>query len=193
MIVGAAVLFDAEKLAVLRGLVGIVTSPETTELPVIGTLMEGATSARVLLRVDASFGASCNLLMPLACDPDRCRSTFRAGLGLVWRPSILSLSLCSSTRAAAPVSTFGEYSGERVDLVVFDPLDSLASGPARGALFSERRRFRLLCGMTKSTECERLGSFGGEAIETGVWGFEGRSVRAAVALDVAVDVAKSAI
>lgn len=91
------------------------------------------------------------------------------------------------------MSAFGEYSGESVSLVVFDPLNSLASGPVADAVFNERRRFRLLCGMAKSIACDRLGSFGEEAMETGVWGAEDWSVRAAVALDVAVEVAKSAI
>ena len=168
MIVGGAALPDVVKLAVLRGLVLAVASPEATEPPVIGDLIEGATSGGGLLKIDASFGASCNLLMPLACGPNKCPSAFRAGLGLVWRPSILSLSLCSSTRAAAPVSAFGVYSGESVDLDVCDPLNSLASGPVADAIFSERRRFRVLWGMAKSTAWGRLGSLGEEATETGV-------------------------
>lgn len=155
--------------------------------------MEGTTSARVLLRVDAPFGASCTLLMPLAGDADKCPNAFRAGLGLVWRLAILSLSLCSSTRAAAPVSTFGVYSGERVKLDVSGPLSTLASGLIADAVFNERRRFRSLWGMAKSTERERLGSLGEETTEMWGWGLEDRSVRAAVALDVAVDFANSAI
>lgn len=106
---------------------------------------------------------------------------------------MLSLSLCSSTRAAAPVSTFGVYSGESVELDVFDPLNSLASGPVADAFLNERRRFRVLSGMAKSTACEGFGSLGEEATETGVWGLIGRSVRAAVAVDAAVDVTKCAI
>ena len=50
---------------------------------------------------------------------------------------MLSLSLCSSTRAAAPVSTFGVYSGERVAFDVFELLNSLASGPVADAVFNE--------------------------------------------------------
>ena len=85
------------------------------------------------------------------------------------------------------------YSGESVDLNVSAPLNSLASGPVADAVFNERRRFRSLWGMAKSTARERLGSLGEETTETWVWGLEGRSVGAAVALDVAVDVANSAI
>lgn len=182
-----AVLPDVVNLAVFWGLAIDVASLEATETPVVSTLMEGASSARGLLRVDASFGASCNLLMPLACDPDKCPSAFRAGLGLVWRPSILSLSLWSVNRAAAPVR------GESVDLDVIDTLDSLASGPVADVVLNERRRFLVFWGMAESTTCERLGSLGEEATETGVWGLEGRSIRSAVALDVAVDVTNSAI
>ena len=47
--------------------------------------------------------------------------------------------------------------------------------------------------MAKSRACGLLGSLGEETTETGVWRLDGRSVRAAVALDVAVDVRESAI
>ncbi len=47
--------------------------------------------------------------------------------------------------------------------------------------------------MAKSTAREKLDSLGDEATGTGEWGLEDRSVRAGVALDVAVEVAKSAI
>ncbi len=104
-----------------------------------------------------------------------------------------SFSLCSSARAAAPVSAFAVYSGERVAFDVFEPLNSLASGAVADAVFDERRRFRGLWGMAKSTVREKLESLGDEAIGTGEWGLEDRSVRAGVALDVAVEVWKSAI
>ena len=104
-----------------------------------------------------------------------------------------SLSLCSSTKAAAPVSTFGVYSGERADLEVFDHFNDLASGLVADANLRERRRFRLFGVTAKSTACERVGSLGEGVIETGLGASEGRSVRAAVALDVAVDVTESAI
>lgn len=88
---------------------------------------------------------------------------------------------------------FGVYSGESADLDVIDALNSLASGPVADAVVNERRRFRALWGVAKSTACGTLGSLGEEATEAGVWELEGLSVKAAVALDVAVDVTKSAI
>lgn len=70
-----------------------------------------------------------------------------------------------------------------------EPLNSFVSGPVADAVFNERRRFRVLWGTAE----ERLGSLGEEVIDMGEWGLEDRSARAAVGLDVTVDVAKSAI
>ena len=85
------------------------------------------------------------------------------------------------------------YSGERIGLDVSGPFNSLASGPLAVAVFNERRRFRVFGGTAKSTARERLGSLGEGVIELGVSGSEDRSIMAGAALDVAVDVAKSAI
>ena len=85
------------------------------------------------------------------------------------------------------------YSGESVALDAFGPLDSLASGPIADVVCNERRRFRVLWGVAKSTACEGLGNLGERATATWVRGLDVRSVRAAVALDVAADVTKSAI
>ena len=74
-----------------------------------------------------------------------------------------------------------------------DPLNSFVSGPVADTVLNERRRFRVLWGTTGSTARDRLGGLGEEVIEMGEWGLEDRSARAAVGLDVAVDVAKSAI
>ena len=182
MIVGAGVLSKLRKLAALFGLVSIAFSFSD----VGGTLTEGVISAIGPLGDGTALGASCNLLMPPDCDPNKAPSAFLAGFGLVvvCGPSTFAFSSrerCSSTRAAAPVSNLGVNFGESADLGALDTgtsaglegLESGATTAGSGAAgengLGERRRLRVPCVLLRLA-ASVMGMFANVSDEVGVWG-----------------------